>query len=325
MTGGPSANDKSALTVPQGLAARAWSWVGKGRGFLIAQSEQASERWAQHKGRVATAEALASLIVEEGRIAAQLKADLIRKAVEARDPEMNAYAEMMVRELDGKIRTLNVLAAAGHQLEKPAGAAEASAEVVGELSEHWLDRFFSLARARNEPWRDDLLAKALARETTNPRSISLPVLWKIGTLQELEFDSMAAMLDVCVFINGAPTILLPIDDFYATPVVGSPFHGQLSYGQVAMMLQEADLCHSAVSGASKTLRAGSIATIRYGQRSISALVPQDTRIQGFFLTLCGAGLAALYEQREVPAGLQQYDRTITRLQQIGCTIPAPAQ
>ena len=40
-----------------------------------------------------------------------------------------------------------------------------------QASEHWIDRFRDLSRQYNEPWREDLLARALQRESYSPGSV----------------------------------------------------------------------------------------------------------------------------------------------------------
>jgi len=300
---------------------RAWSWTKKGGEFAIAQSDRASAKWAAHKGQIATAEALANLLLEEGRTAAQLKADLISKAADA-DPEKVAYIEMLLREVDGKIRTINVLSAAGQELGKlPPSSSESRSPQ--EMEEHWLDRFFNLTRAHNEPWRAALLAKALALETAAEGSISLNALWKIGTLQEHEFHAMAAVLDVCVYLFEDPMIINPRDDFYSRLAPLMPiFDGEMNYGQLLVILEEADLLHmpQRLNARVRTVPARRVMMLRYGSRTAALAAEKEVAVHGIFFTQTGGSLAKLYEPVERDEGVKNYASALERLMQSGCAV-----
>ncbi|QDT57316.1 hypothetical protein Pan44_53840 [Caulifigura coniformis] len=64
-----------------------------------------------------------------------------------------------------------------------------------EIEQHWVDTFEVHARRRTEPWRSQLLSRALAHEAINPGTISLKALWLIGTMEREVFDYLSAFLN----------------------------------------------------------------------------------------------------------------------------------
>src|SRR5436190_1007516 len=60
-----------------------------------------------------------------------------------------------------------------------------------------------LARAHNETWREDLLARALATESASPGSVSPRALWLLGTLEASQFTAFAAILNLASRIDDA--------------------------------------------------------------------------------------------------------------------------
>jgi hypothetical protein len=76
-------------------------------------------------------------------------------------------------------------------------------DVAPPTTEHWVDRFNEIARLRLEPWRQELVSRALAAEATDPGSVSLRALWAIGMLDYRKFQAFSVLLDLsCVISNG---------------------------------------------------------------------------------------------------------------------------
>jgi len=71
--------------------------------------------------------------------------------------------------------------------------------------------FESLARRRNEPWRRELLAKALVEYDRVPGSMSLKAIWEIGMMESDDFGCLAAFCDSALHIDGKPVVLLEPD------------------------------------------------------------------------------------------------------------------
>jgi hypothetical protein len=70
------------------------------------------------------------------------------------------------------------------------------------IEAHWIDRFNEQAKIRLEPWRQDLLARALAVESIVPGEVPLRVLWTIGMLDYQKFQALNAFFDLCSVIDG---------------------------------------------------------------------------------------------------------------------------
>lgn len=70
-----------------------------------------------------------------------------------------------------------------------------------EVSQHWFDKFSELTRVHNEPWREDLLARALAAEACRPGTVSPHVLWVLGTMEKEVFDTFSVFLDICCLVD----------------------------------------------------------------------------------------------------------------------------
>src|SRR5690606_9903590 len=85
------------------------------------------------------------------------------------------------------------------------------------ITDHWTDKFNELSRCRNEPWRKELLARALAAESENPGTVPPRVLWVIGTLEEEAFRSFQSILNICSLI-GLQLMIPNVTKFIETPI-----------------------------------------------------------------------------------------------------------
>ncbi len=76
----------------------------------------------------------------------------------------------------------------------------------------WWDNFESMARRRNEPWRTELLARALVEVDSDPEAISLKALWEIGMLDYNDFRMLAVFCDSALLVDGKPLVLIDPED-----------------------------------------------------------------------------------------------------------------
>jgi hypothetical protein len=319
------AQKKNFLPVDKSVMARAWTWFSKAGPYLIAQSDTASQRWADHKGKVASIEALASLMLEEGKSAAHVKEELIKQLVGA-DAVKAAQIRATMREVDASIRTVHVLSRATQELNRlPPVAGDFTGE-ERELNAHWADRFFQLARDQNEEWRVGLLAKALAIETSEPGSLDLEVLWTIGTLSEKSFHALAHVLDVSVDTNDGPFIPYVSAQLFAeTEVSDCLVKNCHQYGHILLVLTECGLLHNpGPGGPVKDFQINEIEKFRYSSRTVRAKTTKSTNLNGFILTSTGRSLAKLYAPKEIPLGLKIYEDFIARLPLYGFEITSTA-
>ena len=143
------------------------------------------------------------------RMAAELDAcgkDISRaKTIEGKLSAFEAYEKLMQSG-----RVLSIIAAATDHYkgkEKP-DPQDPPAETPG----CWYDHFEDFARKRAEPWRMDLLARALAAEQQAPGRICLRTLWTIGMLEEQQFHMFSAYLDNCAWLADYPILCMSDED-----------------------------------------------------------------------------------------------------------------
>lgn len=165
--------------------------------FVIAQSQQVSENFAQHQLRLAQVEAAKQFMLAEAGALVNARAQLRERYFTATEIERIALRRD-IEEIECEIRRLQTVNAALEKLpHEPADEAKSDVNPDQiQISGHWLDKFNDFAKAKNEKLRQDLLSSALAMEAQSPGSISPRVLWIIGTMDEYLFHAFAALLDV---------------------------------------------------------------------------------------------------------------------------------
>lgn len=148
----------------------------------------------------------------------------------------------------------------------------------------WLDRFDELAKKHNEPWRKDLLSRALAQEAKSPGSVSPRALWIIGTIEKPLFDNFAALLDLSVFE------MIPARNAYKIDVGNGRTIGHLTFS----------LSDVGLIGASDSMRGlprGSHFRITYGSDTYLLEFHKDYEIGGIIFTKLGHEIASFYEAK----------------------------
>lgn len=162
------------------------------------------------------------------------------------------------------------------------------------ISEHWTDHFNRFARQRNEPWREQLLARALAKESENPGSVSSRLLWILGTLESEKFECLAALFDLATMVNTSPIIPGENVWFDNKPIPGLDLP-KMTLGVVMAALSDTGLIQSIniVRNISKdeTIKASYDGLIY----SITCKDFND-HFSGILFTSLGGSLASLYDQ-----------------------------
>lgn len=311
------------LPANSSLSRRLFSWVVNSGQFVISLSETASKKWADHKGRVAAAESMGQLLLEEGKAAVELKSKLVEKLIGANEIEA-AQIRLVLNQIDANIRTIGILNQANNEVKAiTSKASEPKDNADQDINSYWLDRFFDLTKLKNEPWRANLLSKALALETTNPGQIALETLWKIGTLSENSFHTLAHVLDVSVLISDVPIIINPSNKFYGTKIQGSMIGKDATYGVAVLLLGEAGLVHLPMSlgtGASRNYPGAGKISVSYGSKKDSFTVTKEFSLRGIIFTELGLSLAKLYEAGENDVGHENYMIAKNELIKLGCLL-----
>ena len=316
--------EKSQQTAPTGksnITARVLSWVQKAGPFLISLSDVASDQFAKHKGKVAAQEALAQVFLEEHKAALRVKEEILKRLPDAAETG-RAEIRMRLGEVDKHLRTVEILAKAVPEiarLEEIAGSAEADTR---ELSDHWMDHFIHLSSSKNEPWRKDLLARALAIETSKPGTIRAKDLWSIGTLSEQEFHALAHMLDVSTYFVDGPMVPNLPGNFMNTPIEKCQLHDCPHYGNICVVLLEANLIHPVtdVGGPIKNFDEFEKSVVQYCGRSYEVEFPAGFSVRGLHFTALGGTLARLYIPTPNEVGTGIFEAFISTLKAKGISV-----
>ena len=175
-----------------------------------------------------------------------------------------------------------------------------------------MDKFSELARAHNEPWREDLLARALAAESAFPGTVSPRALWLLGTLEERVFNAFATLLDLASSLAGG--LMIPHHQSFANRSIPNCSLGEnVSIGNLIYQLDEVGLFADALT-TSRTARKDSAFMAGYGSTSfVVRCIGEDLAISGVIPTGLGASLASFYQPKHNPLGKEIFDAWITSL------------
>jgi len=274
--------------------------------FLISQSEKMSEAWQDHERRLAAVrieeEAGVSKIKihEQSRLAEveifknaasvemearwKVRGSLLARIVDA-EPEDRMELERKIEYLDGTARILGIgiKSADYHDV--------GSADPEREINEHWIDSFNAFARRRNEIWRAELLARALAKEAESPGSVSPRALWAIGNLDEKSFERFSEFLDLCVWPLGGASAFIPDTSVQADSRItksGTPA------GVLVFLL--GDLGLLAAGSCFKPFRTDTPYVFHHGADAVELKAKRDFNSSGRLLSPLGASIACFYER-----------------------------
>ena len=285
--------------------------------LVISLSEKASEAYIKHEIKKAKVEAFKEGLILEIQTSLKLEKQILTKVVGATDEEKVRYMNDLefIRERLNKFRVYARSIDCLQDLPKgsPADLAlEFKPDEESTISSHWLDSFNEIAKKRNEPWREDLLAKALAMEASNPGAIGTKALWALGTLDEIGFQAFATFLDLSPQIGDG--YLLPentypwFDEKVPSYVRGS----EIEIDALAFLLADADLVAEIGESIRKFPKnSGYIA--KYGVHSYGMVPKEDFFIKGIMPNSVGGILSGLYEQKPNSAGEKQFNRWLDAL------------
>jgi hypothetical protein len=282
--------------------------------FLVAQSDKTSEAYARHKMRLAGVSAAKELLHEEIKTLTGIRRELLEKYFRSHDSVERLSLKRDLEELAGQLRQANI----GQKALTYVETTEATGTDVSKtVSSHWMDKFNELARSSNEPWREELLARALAQEANAPGTIVPRALWLLGTLEQSIFEAFSALLDLSVFVR--VQLMIPsYEPFIRRPI---PNHkNNASIGNLLFQLTEVGLI-SDITASSLTLTKGGPYDIRYHDLRAQVECPEaNYDAKGIIYTTIGQSLASFSEIKENPMGREIYDVFLKLLESSQCKV-----
>jgi hypothetical protein len=185
-----------------------------------------------------------------------------------------------------------------------------------EATQHWIDKFSELARAHNEPWREDLLARALAKESSTPGTVPVRALWLLGTLEEKQFIAFATILDLCSVCEDG--LVIPSHLSFSTrPILGCALEpkDKISIGHLIYRLQDIGLLADTNNSFMEPSKKDQMIA-EYGTIKISIDVSKGNfQIRGVMLTSLGESIASFCERKFNPLGKEIFDAWLNSLKQ----------
>lgn len=263
--------------------------------FLISQSEIASDSYVKHQAKLASVEIGKELIIDEAKTLNEVRKQLLTKFTES-DAEDRIKIKKDIEYIEGNLRQLNLGQKALSYLPPP-NDEHPEDQTTSEITPHWMDKFNELARMRNEPWREELLARALATEASSPGTVMPRVLWLIGTLEEHLFHAFASLLDIASNIGGGLMIPKVSGDIANKPIPNCILGEEIQIGNLVYMLGDIGVLADSLT-TKKTLRKGTKFIVRYFEHVyLIECKEQDLQVGGNIPTGIGNSIASFYEQK----------------------------
>jgi len=278
----------------KGIGQKTWNTIRAVGPFLVSQSDKASEAFQRHLGRVAEADALRDLLKGEVETRTAIRRSLLERYITA-PPEERIRIEQDIDYVDGVTRQLNIAAKSlNYGNEEP--TPQPPPEEPKAIEDHWLDRFNELARKRNEDWRNELLARALAAETATPGAVSPRALWLIGNLEHSLFIALSDLLDLCVWLwpQGGPFLPHSSVQAFERKPARAGADPRITVGHLVFQLADIGVLAEHLT-TSKQFPAGVTVGVRYDQTAYLITTKQMLSISGILLTPLGESIAKFFE------------------------------
>lgn len=297
-----------------GKAKAVWRIVTAAGSLLISQSAKLSEAYAKHQLRLAEVEAVKELMIGEAKIITEVRKKLIDKYLDApHEDRIRLRQDIETAERD--LRQLGIYHKAIEHIPEsqnstPLDAVEENLEPTTEFRA-WLDTFNEYARKQNEPWRAELLARALALESEKVGVLGQRALWFIGTVDEREFHAFAAILDISSKIFG-DYVIPDFDTYLLRDMPNYMGTGGNQFGQAIFIISTLGLFGDLLQS-EKRFVTGESLVASYGERQIDAKFNQDFSVRGVLLTPLGETIARLYDPKVNSLGLEIFNKWIDGL------------
>jgi hypothetical protein len=263
--------------------------------FLISQAEEASEAYIRQKAKSATVDIGKELILDEAKMLNEVRKELLLRHSES-DPGDRLRIKRDLEYIEHSLRQLKIGQKALSYLDESTEERQ-SDEPIEEISPHWMDKFNELARARNEDWREELLAKALAKEAAAPGSVSPRVLWIIGTLEEEIFHTFACFLDLCSFLATGLMIPRAREDIMKKPIPNCPVGANTQIGNITYMLEDIGVLADPISTAKTIQKQTKFFAHYFKNNYLITCKDKPLQIFGDIPTGIGEAIADFYERK----------------------------
>jgi len=237
-----------------------------------------------------------------------LRAKLRERYYDA-SPENRIRIKSDIEELERESLRLSVFQRAFDHLPKEASAARPSQSAEDPpIAPMWLDRFNAYARMQNESWRQDLLARALAREADQPGSVGPRALWFIGTMDENSFHAFAALIDISTAMSRGRVV--PNWSQYVSRVVPNcVLDPNIKVGNIMFLLSELGII-GIPSNTSWEMTTDELLTAKYAGSSFVLRALRDVQFPSIVFTPLGNTVASLYDQHPNELGKEIFNMWI---------------
>lgn len=288
-------------------AKAAWRILKAAGHLLVAQSTKLSEEYAQHQLRLAEVEAIRELMIAEARTIAEVRKKLIDRYLDAQ-PEDRLRLRQDIEYAERDLRQLGVYQKAINHVPEsavppPKSLATESLDPTDDFRA-WLDTFNDYARKQNEPWRTELLSRALALESANPGTLGQRALWFIGTIDDKSFHAFAALLDIAPCI-GDSYVIPNYAPFSEKPIPTCALGQNVRLGNILFLLGDLGLIGDVLT-TQKIFAEKSLIIATYGPHRAVGTTKQELRLGGVILTSLGETIARLYEPKLNDLGIEIY-------------------
>lgn len=308
-------NDETAIARIKDISGSIWNFACQFGPFLISQSDKMSQAFARHKMRLAVVDVMKETSAQELQNLQEVKKSVYEKYVKASMEDR----PLILRDIDyleGESRRVETcrlgLQYFSKQLEEVKEEENTSDETKG-VSPHWMDIFNEMARAKNENWRKDLLAKALALEATNPGSISPRALWFIGTIEEEIIHAFATLLDISMVAFPDALIIPSVASFANQEMLTwESDSGGMTISNALHIVGETGIL-SDVSNSGLHMKPSLILNFSYGDFSYNIGTTKYIYLKGAIPTKMGLEIAALYTVKINPLGEEIFKTWIESL------------
>ena len=282
--------------------------------LIVSQFDSASGNIARHQARLANVDAATQFVKAEIETLTGVRRTLMERWVDA-DPHERLRIQQDLEFLSGNMSQLNIAVKAIEYTPRDSSPSDTSPTPEAhagqpEISAHWLDKFRELAKARNEPWRENLLARALAVESSDPGTVSPRALWLIGTLEESLFHAFATILDLSTWVGGGLMIPKSENEVFTRPIPNCPLGQDATIGRLTFQLSDIAVLGETLT-VTRTFPEGSRFLAKYGDAAYSIdCRNSELTIRGTIPTNLGSSIASFCEPRFNPLGKELFETWI---------------